>query len=483
MINEGLLDDSQRELSLEACALRRGVTPKLGAELKRELARFDRKGARNVMQHFHKLPGDHPLVIEYAEGDGRTTLALWHAQQPLLEGQRLGRVHRLECDLIPHLAALRRRGIRVDAEYGAEAIREVRREAERLRLHFPKDFNPSKRGMVAAWLKEQGVHDFPTTATGQESTAKGFLETIEPGRRIIALREIEKVENAFIVPLLSEHQRNGRIHPELVQGKTAWDKGTHTGRFSCVDPNLQQYPKRNATLGKLVRPLIVPDEDMVIAESDISQQEPRLYAHYAKEEALIEGYNATPYVDIHTTTAELMGIPRDTAKTVGLSIFNGMQSQSLSERLRCTVVEAQDYINRFFQAYPAIKAFVERAPRAAYRNGHVRTVLGRICHLEDHETRMAVSRVIQGSGADQLKMLLLRACEYAQAHPQIEVLMSIHDSLLWQARKGTDTREFQRVLEDNSEFYQIYGEERIPMRVPFPLETRVGRNWAEASYK
>jgi DNA polymerase I len=483
MINAVLIDDSDFTYNLADVAQRAGVPPKLGQALHERLAQFGRKGEKDVMKYFHRLRGDDPLAVEYAEGDGVTTYALWQAQQEAIIDRGLARVHRLECSLIPHLAALRRRGIRVDARYAESATLRLREELAKQRLHFPKGFAPNKKTDVVAHLRENGVTAFPLTKTGKLGTAAAFLETTDAGERIIRLRKLEKIEGAFIEPLIRDHMdENGRIHPELVQSKNDAGRGTHTGRFSCVNPNLQQYPKRDEELGKIVRPLIIPDEGYTMAESDVSQQEPRLYAHYSQEESLISGYNSNPPVDVHTITSKLLEIPRDQAKTLGLSLFNGMQPVSLATRLRRPVSEAENLYYRFFAAYPAIRDFTYLAPEGAGRHGYIRTVLGRICHLRYDESRMAVSRIIQGGAADQMKMMLLRACEYAEAHPHIQLLMSIHDSILWQKRKGTKVGEFLKVLEDNSEFYQIVGGQKVTMRVPFPLGTKFGRNWSQCSY-
>ncbi|MET0722502.1 MAG: DNA polymerase [Tardiphaga sp.] len=484
MIRAVLVDDSHHSYSLASCAERADVPGKLGAELLVELAKFGRKGEKNVMRHLHRLPGDHRLVVEYAEQDGATTLALWQAQEGAIEDRGLRRVAEVERKLIPHLAALRRRGIRIDQTYADQAVSQVRKELDRMRMHFPADFKVNAKAHTVPWLRQNGVNHFPMTPKGAEGTAKAFLELSEPGLKIIKLRELEKIEGSFIMPLLREHMQKGRIHPELVQSRNDSGRGTHTGRFSCVNPNLQQYPKRNEALGRIVRPLIIPDTGFDLAESDVSQQEPRLYAHYSREESLLTGYNADPPVDVHAITSKLLNIDRDKAKTLGLSIFNGMQAVSLAQRLKVPVSEADNYLYRFFSAYPAIHEFTRVAPIGASQHGYVFTVLGRILHLRWDETRMAVSRIIQGGAADQMKMMLLRACEFAAAYPEkLHVLMSIHDSILWQRRKGWDHTEFTKVLEDNSEFFQIVNGERIPMRVPFPLETRFGRNWAEASYK
>jgi DNA polymerase I len=486
MVNSVLIDDSEYEYGLAVCAERYGAPAKKGEELDAVLAQFARKGEKNIRKYMHRLPGDNELVQEYASADGIATLALWRLQQTYLDDRDLRRVHALECKLIPHLARMRRRGIRIDHNYGSQAIFKVREVNRALRMPFPAGFQPMRPAHVLPWLKTQGIHDFPLTGLGRESTAAAFLETTQAGQMVLDLRRLEKVEGTFIRPLLGELQRNGRIYPELVQAKSDTGRGTHTGRFSCVGPNMQQVPKRDVELARIVRPLIIPDPGFEIAESDVSQQEVRLYAHYAQEQRLLDAYLADPPIDVHVVTRDLLGLPktkegRQTAKTLGLSIFNGLQPVSLAVRLKVSLPQAEDYHRRFFEAYPAIRDFTFAAPSAAARYGYVRTTLGRIAHLRWDERRVAVSRIIQGSGADQLKLLLLRACEYADAYPHIQVLMTVHDSLLWQRRLGSDSSEFERVLEDNSELYQIIDGVRVPMRIPFPMETDFGLNWAEAS--
>ena len=95
---------------------------------------------------------------------------------------------------------------------------------------------------------------------------------------------------------------------------------------------------------------------------------------------------------------------------------------------------------------------------------------------------MAVSRTIQGSAADQMKLLLLQGLQYCESDPKVEVLMTIHDSVLFQCQIGTDLKAFRRAIEDMTNLYQIIGGRHVPMKVPFPVEIGLGANWAEASY-
>jgi len=495
-LNEVLIrDDRGKAYDLDTVAKLRGLAGKSEGRLYEALQPFAiaKKGkrakepGRHNMKYFWKLPGDHPLVIEYAEGDGRTTFDLWQAQQPLLDeeilgGESLRRVWKLECDLIPYIAATRRRGLKVDLSYGAEAIDRVNEEKRERRksMNVPDDFKSKSPQMVADWLFKNGVPYLPKTPTGKFSTRKSILERLEAGRRVLDLRKVETAESGFIRPLISTHQFHGRVHPELVQNANGV-AGTHTGRFSSREPNMQAYPKRDRFLGKIVRPLIVPDEGWLIGEADVSQQEPRMYAHIAEEKQLLRGYNAVPFVDVHARTSELLGIERDLAKTLGLSLFNGMGVSALADRLNIDPPTARALRWSFFEAYPDIYTFTQEAPKVARQRGYVRTVLGRRAYFDDNQ-HMAVSRIIQGSAADQMKTALLNGFHYCDGNPSVEILMTIHDSVLFQCREGADLSDFRRAIEDMSTLYQIVHGKKIPMKVPFPVEIGLGKNWSEASY-
>lgn len=491
-LNEVLIRDNLgRQYNLDESCERRHVAGKAGeGPLYEKLQQFAvaAKGkkakppSRANMQYFHMLPGDDPMVTQYAEGDGIATYALWEAQQPILDRDELRRVWKLECDLLPYVAQMRRRGMRVDTSYGQEAIRLIEEEKARRRsiMNVPADWMSKSPLQVATWLFEHGVERLPQTPTGKWSTRKAVLERLEAGRMVLDLRKAETAETGFIRPLIDTHLHKGRVHCELVQSANS-SGGTHTGRFSSRNPNLQAYPKRDRFLGNIIRPLIVPDEGMLIGEADVSQQEPRLYAHIADESKLLAGYNSTPFVDVHTITSQLMGIPRDAAKTIGLSLFNGMGANTLASRLNVTEAEARKLRFDFFAGYPDIWRFVEAAPKIALQQGFVRTILGRRAYFDTNH-HMAVSRTIQGGAADQMKTALLQALQYCDSTPNLEILMTIHDSVLFQATPDADLGEFRRVLEDMSNFYQIVNGKPVPMKIPFPVDIGVGANWALASY-
>jgi DNA polymerase-1 len=477
MLNAVLINDDLRAYDLEACCLRHEVQPKKTETIYAELQhRFGRggKASAKAMKHFHKLAGNDPLAREYATGDGISTLELWHAQQPLLDDLGLRKVHALECALLPRLAAMRRRGIRVDLDYARAAKRALEGNLAAEMMLLPSGFEANSTASVRDYMISQGITLFPRTAKGADSFREKFLESCgEPGQRVNKVRRLLKTRGTFIEPILTTHASQGRIHPDLVQFATG-DYGTHTGRFSCRMPNLQAFPKRNKEIGQIVRPILVPDDGMVFGEADVRQQEPRFYAHYGEDANLIAGYNSDPPTDVHSIASAKMGIDRDRAKTLILSIFNGMGSRALAGRLDIPSLQASVMIADFLDLFPGIARFKRDAPQVAEDRGFIRTIYGRRCYFTDpRSTYMAVSRVIQGSASDQMKLMMLRAFEYCEANPQVQLLMSIHDSLMFQAERGVSLLDFQACLEDNSE---------LNLLVPMPVDLKTGRHWGEASY-
>src|SRR3954470_22529442 len=477
-INEVLIYEYHRAYDLGACCERRGLPGKDETELLRELqSRFGGSRTRRVqMRNFWRLPGTHPLVWSYASGDARATYDLWAAQQgelfePDAFGYTLHEVHRVEHALIPHLARMRIKGIRVDTAYAEQACDQIDRDITQARVGFPQDFNAARTKLLHQWMTDQGAPSPYQTKLGKPSYTARILEGSDPGRQVLHLRQLEKTRSAFLAPMLGRD----RIHPELKQMSDG-EYGVKFGRFSCVGPNLQAFPKRNYNLASKVRPVLIPDKGMDFYEADYSQQEPRLYAHFANCERLLTGYNSTPVIDVHTLASQIMGIDRNHAKTLGLSIFNGMTPKTLAVRLDVDEGRARDLYNGFFQTFPEIRRFRDDAAYVAQRRGYVRTILGRRQHFPDNlSTHVAVSRIIQGSAGDHMKVRLLDMLEWvAAAYVPVDVLMTIHDAVIWQAETGAGLNEIRQLLENNGP--------PLNLKTPMPVEISCGSNWAEASW-
>jgi DNA polymerase I-like protein with 3'-5' exonuclease and polymerase domains len=479
MINEALINDLTVGYGLDKCAERRGLFAKKGAQMYAELARrFGGLPDQKSMKNFWRMPGDDPTVVEYATGDGTTTLQLWESQQPELDANNLRRVWKLECDLLPYLARMHHRGLRVDKEYALSAVDSVNAAIKEKATVFSAGFNARSSNDVEALYRANGFTDdmFNRTDKGAASFTEKWLETNEIGESILSVRRLEKARDSFMSPLIDTHNIRGRVHPILNQSKSD-DYGVAGGRLSCSDPNLQAFPKRNMDVGRVVRRLIIPDEGMLLEEADARQQEPRLFTSYSEEPALLHGYRTGEF-DIHDRANEILGLgDRDKAKRLGMGMLTMMSVPTLANHMRCDIEEAKRMHSAFLlDAFPAIKEFQQTAVSKFKSEGKVRSILGRIAHCDDWRfAYRAVSRIIQNSGGDHIKVCMLRANQYEDAYPdRIQMLLSIHDSVLWQRHPGHPNTELIKALEHVAEEFELL--------VPIPFDVGSGDNWARASY-
>jgi DNA polymerase-1 len=477
MINESLIDDRTIGYGLDDCTARWKVQAKKGAEIYARIAeRFGGLADRKQMGNFWKMPGDDPVVVGYATGDGTSTLQLRDAQSMALDRDDLRRVWRLECELLPYLARIHSRGLKVDAEYSAKVAVDIDTAIKEAQARFPLGFNARSPKDVEALYRANGFQDsqFTKTDKGAVSFREKFLESNDIGRLILGVRRLEKARDSFIAPLVDTHNIEGRVFPILNQSKSD-DYGVAGARLSCSEPNLQAFPKRNIDIGRIVRRLVIPDEGFVIEEADAKQQEPRLFTHYSEEPALVEGYrNGT--MDMHDRAAEILGLDREVAKRLGMGMLTMMSVPTLAGHMGSTVEQARDWHGRFLsEAFPKIKEMQETVVSIFRRRGYVKTLLGRRAYCDDPRfAYRGVSRLIQNNGGDHIKLCILRACQYEDAHPEVEVLLSIHDSLLWQRHPGHDPAELIRSIEN------VAAEMGLIIPIPFGLGS--GNDWARASY-
>lgn len=486
MINESLIDDTTIGYGLDDCSVRHGVTAKKGDELYRYLsATFGGLADRKAMQHFHKAPGDHPLILDYATGDGVSTLELWEKQQKELDDIGVRKPWKLECDLLPYLARMHHRGLRIDENYASKVLVNIKDRIEESQKKFTPGFNVRSPKDLEALYRQQGYQDRdfkytdPTAKkpNGQISFTAKWLESNATGKDIITVRQLEKARDSFIAPLIETQNVNGRVYPVLHQSKSD-DYGVAGARLSCSDPNLQAFPKRNFEVGSTVRPLVIADDGMLIEEADAQQQEPRFFTHYSEDAALIEGYNSGT-LDIHQRASDVLHMDREYAKRLGLGMLTMMSPPTLAGHMGYSVDEARRDHSAFLNdAFPAIKAFQELAIGTFKRRGYVKSILGRKAWCRDKRfAYQAVSRIIQNSGGDHMKTVLLRANQYEDVFPDaLQNLLSIHDSAIWQRDPGHDPHELIRIIEN------VPHEPDFSLIVPIPFELGSGLHWGQASY-
>lgn len=480
-INAALLDEYAKKYSLGACAERHGVEAKKDAEMYEYLSTvFGVPNNRESMAYFWRLAGDDPMANEYATGDGITTYQLYMAQKEQLQEQQLHQVFNMERKLIWTIFRMERRGIRVDEQYLHETKALLEQQLEEALTKLPSGFNPRSPKMVRQVCEDAGRTDWPTTEKGNPSFTEKFLKSFSEGKAIIDIRQKSNLINSFIGPLLERHVWQGRVHANLNQLKQD-DAGT-PARFSCTQPNLQQIPKRNKDLAKLFRKAFIADDGYKFYEADYSQCEPRLFAHYSKSSALLDGYNQTPFRDAHSVTAEMLGVERDpTAKRMNMGLFTGMFPKTFASHMGWSVQEGVDKYNQWFRAYPEIREFQKTAEGILKQRGYVTTLLGRRGRLEHPRyAYRAVSKIIQGSNADIVKWKLLELDQWLEdLGDPAHLLMTVHDSIEWQA---PDTPEGEALSEEILVRMADVQSEPFNLRVPFTTDSCSGKNWSEATF-
>jgi DNA polymerase-1 len=481
MINQGLISDITRGYGLDDCCNHMHVIPKLGADLYRAIAsKFGGLPDRKQMANYHKMPGDHHFVVDYATGDGISTLVLRNAQQKYLDDEQLRKPWKLECQLIHRVARIHTRGLRIDSDYANDLVGPngtIQSKIEAAQRNFAPGFNTNSPKDVEALYRSNGFGDgdFSRTKTGAVSFAEAWLSGNDIGRAILAVRHLKKARDSFVAPLIGERNVYGRVHPILNQSKSD-EYGVIGARFSCSEPNLQAFPKRNKPIGRLVRRLVIADSGYEIQEGDAKQQEPRLFAYFSDDEWLGHGYRTGTF-DLHDATSEGLNLDRDTAKRMGMGLLTGMSVPTLANHMKMTESEAQNYHNLFFKRFPKIKVFHKEAKAIFVSSGYVRSILGRRARLDEvRYCYRAMSRIIQNSGGDHIKTCLLRACEFEEANPRVQILLTIHDSVMWQRQIGFDTSELVRLMEN------VVNEPDFNLGIPIPFEVGTGPDWATASY-
>lgn len=499
-INAYLLDEWQKGgFSLDATCRELGVQTKKGDALYAAMAeKFGGAADRKTqMENFHKMPGDDPMVVDYAAGDGTSTWQAWAKQQPLLDREaefdhkNLRYIWDIETRLIPILHRMVMRGVRVNEAQLRRVNKMVDERLVRLEAKLPKDINVKSPKQMEAYFRSHGITDWPHTPgrvgkdgirVPQPSFPETWLLRSEPGRRVVDVRKIRHLKNSFLTPMLERHLYKGRVHCTFNQ-TLGEDFGTVTSRLSCNNPNLQQVHKRNKMLGSVFRSIFEPDRGMEWGSRDYSQCEPRLLAHYGNVATLIQGYLADPPVDAHTSVAKSAHIDRESGKRLNQALLTGAGYGKLQEMLAdIPGIDPVEVMTAYFNSMPEIKPFQKNAS-TMWRTRPLRSLLGRLIRLDDSRgDYKAVNRLLQTGNADIIKKAMVDCDDYLRSEGNTtHMLLNIHDALEFQyPKKDRKAYEHTQVL-----MTQDYGPEpgrRTKLRVPMVVDSHEGPNWAVATY-
>lgn len=401
----------------------------------------------------------------------------------------------IEMPLVPVLAKMERAGMLVDpdrlhslSEGLATQITEVERSIRD--LAGDETFNIGSPMQLSHVLFD--VMGLPTkglkkTKRGYYSTNAKVLSDLARDHEIVRLildwREKSKIKSTYLDTLGPLRRGDGRVHTTYNQTITA------TGRLSSSDPNLQNIPTRSE-LGRTVKTAFSAGEGSVFLAVDYSQIELRLLAHLSGDEHLVRAFNEGE--DFHAeTAARVFGVPvsevtpdlRSRAKAVNFGIVYGQQAYGLSQSLHISMAEARDMIDRYYEAYPGVRTFLDNVVARAKQTGYAETMYGRRRHIPELKAknpqlrgfgeRTAMNHPMQGTAADIIKIAMVRVSRRLEEEGfAAHMILQVHDELDFECPID-EVERLTAMVQDAMEHV-------VDLRVPLIAEASTGITWADA---
>ncbi|SHI90314.1 DNA polymerase I [Malonomonas rubra DSM 5091] len=429
----------------------------------------------------------------YAAEDADITWRLAEKLLPELpQGEPEKLLREVEMPLVDVLTRMEWRGIRIDADFLGQLSTEMAEKMKALEDEIyalaegPFNINsPKQLGEVL--FEKLGLPKGKKTKTGWSTNVEvltNLAEDHEIAAKILEYRSLSKLKGTYTdaLPKLI-NPKSGRIHTSFNQAVTA------TGRLSSSDPNLQNIPIRTAE-GRRIREAFIPEEGWALLAADYSQVELRVMAHMADVPALKESFAAGE--DIHKRTAsEIFNVfpemvdaeMRRQAKTINFGVLYGMGAFSLGKDLGIGRNEAQQFIDNYFERYPAVKDYLQAKKAEAQEHQYVTTILGRRCAIPEinskngavrsYAERNAINYPIQGSAADIIKVAMVNIDKrLREENLQTRMLLQVHDELVFEVPPEE--------LEQMTELVRSEMESAVPLDLPLKVDIGTGKNWAEA---
>lgn len=386
---------------------------------------------------------------------------------------------------------MEKEGIAIDREalkkYGEDLSVSIAELEKRIYEAAGEEFNinsPKQLGVIL--FEKLQMPNSKKTKTGYSTSAE-VLEKLAVDYPIVSdileYRQLTKLKSTYADGLANYIDETGRIHTTFNQTITA------TGRLSSTEPNLQNIPIR-IELGKMIRKVFHPAKGNLFVDSDYSQIELRVLAHVADDEKLIEAFQNGQ--DIHRTTAShVFGVPFDevtdlqrrNAKAVNFGIVYGISAFGLSQDLNISRKEAQEFIDKYFETYPKIKAFLDSTVEQAKKDGYIKTLFNRIRPIPELSSsnfmqrqfgeRVAMNSPIQGTAADIIKIAMIRVHDrLIRDKLKSKLILQVHDELL-----------IETLEEEKEQVIALLEEEMknaVKLKVSMEVGTETGYDWYDA---
>ena len=397
----------------------------------------------------------------------------------------------VELPLCRVLAEMEVEGFLIDrkalAEFGEVLAERIETVQSEIYAHAGEKFNINSTQQLGRLLFDQlGLPPVKKTKTGYSTNAE-VLEKLRGQHpiieQILEYRQLTKLKSTYVDGLSKVIAPDGRIHTSFQNTVTA------TGRLSSVEPNLQNIPVRTE-LGAQLRKMFVAGPGKVLVDADYSQIELRLLAHIADDQAMIEGFRSGE--DIHTITAsqvfgvsveEVTPLMRRSAKAVNFGIVYGISAFSLSQDLGVTVAQAKEYMEKYFDHYSGVRAYMSDIIVKAKADGFVATLMGRRRWVPELKSsnfntrsfgeRVALNAPIQGTAADIIKLAMIRVRDRLKKEGlEGKLVLQVHDELIVECPEH-ETQKICALVQEEMEG-------AAKMSVALLAETHAGKAWSDA---
>lgn len=422
-----------------------------------------------------------------------TLWQIYKRQERKLKESELDKVfYEIEMPLLPVLAAMEERGIKIKRNVLAKLSKELTHELALLEKKIFKlsggPFNVNSPSQLSDLLFKKmsiATKGLRKTPGGVISTQASELAKLAHAHPIVGLilqyRELAKLKTTYVdaFPALI-NEKTGRLHTRFIQ------TGAATGRLSSEEPNLQNIPVRG-TRANDVRKAFVAEQGFSLVSFDYSQIELRLAAALSHDEKMMRAFSEGH--DVHALTASFVNkVPlekvteemRRQAKTLNFGVLYGMGASAFAEAAAMPREQAKKYIEEYFKDFSGIARYIEEIKDEARRVGFVRTITGRRRYIPEihahHQMvraqaeRIAVNMPIQGSDADINKLAMIAIHSEFGNNEEVRMLLQIHDALLFEIKN-------EKIKEAAPRIKKIM-ESVVSLPVPLNVDVKAGDTWA-----
>ncbi|AFI05939.1 DNA polymerase I [Helicobacter cetorum] len=433
-----------------------------------EIKDFNTKSKAEKLEHMSLELKALKRLCEYFENGG-------------LEESLLVLAKEIEMPFMKVLIDMEFQGFKIDVNYFTQLEQEFKNSLSELESKILDligiDFNLNSPKQLSEVLYEKLELPKNRSNSTDEKNLSKIIDKHPSIPLILEYRELNKLANTYVAPLLRLKDREDKIHTTFIQ------TGTTTGRLSSHTPNLQNIPVRSSK-GLLIRKGFIPSsKDYCLLGVDYSQIELRLLAHFSQDKDLMEAFLKGRDIHLETSKAlfgeNLAKDKRYIAKSINFGLVYGMGSKKLSETLNIPLNEAKSYIEAYFKRFPSIKDYLNSMQDEILKTSKAFTLLGRYRvfdftnvndYVKGNYLREGVNAIFQGSASDLLKLAMLKVSERFKNDSSVRLLLQVHDELIFEI-------EEKNALKLKQEIEHILNNEVYSLRVPLETGAFIAKRW------